>query len=132
MPKISREFLIPCGISAITYVASLPFPGIYAKNWAGAEKFLSGLEVLEVSWLGLLQGNFAWFVNVIFVIGIIRLLFGLTAKNSVLFAIAIALGSTSFLLKEVCYNEGNPSPVTGLGPLILALVISIRIGNRSN
>lgn len=103
-------------LAMAVYAACLPLPAIYADNWAGPETFWTGLDVLAAGWLGLLEANIAWYANVLFLVGVVRLLLGRLARNGWIFLAAALVACDSYLLTEIWYNEGNPSPVKGLGP----------------
>jgi hypothetical protein len=95
----------------LVWLSSLALTGIVL--YAG-QKRLSGLEILASGWLGPLVGNFAWFANVFFIVGVRRLWSSRTAIIPSLIAVLLSLDAfrfTSYLLNE----GGATTPVYGYG-----------------
>lgn len=80
----------------------------------GGQRHLPGYEILATGWLSPLMLNFAWFANVFFLYGILRLLSGGTPIVSS--AIATVLSLDTFRFDRLLLNEGGATtPVYGYG-----------------
>lgn len=97
--------------SLVLWCVSLALPGLalYSDN-----KVLFGLEILLTGWLSPLMLNFAWFANVFYVFGVIKLLSGGVPWASIVWAALLSLDTIRFA--HYLLNEGGATtPVYGYG-----------------
>jgi hypothetical protein len=98
-------------ISLVTWCCSLSLPGLslYSEN-----KQLFGFEILLTGWLSPLMLNFAWFANIFFVFGLLKLLSGGAPSTSVLLAAILSIDTIRFDMYLL--NEGGATtPIYGYG-----------------
>jgi hypothetical protein len=115
----------------IFWLSSLFFTGL---ELYGLRREISGLEILLSGWLSPLDGNFAWFANIFFIICALLLLLGAAPKISPILCVILALDTFRYSMLTV--NEGGHSqPIYGYGWgaiiwLISMCVIFIAAGLR--
>lgn len=90
-------------LAAALYLVSLFTPAMSFTIAAPA----TGLNLLEVGWLGLFIGMLAWYANVAAALGFIMALLKNFRAALLVSVAAIVLGSQSFFLRLVPTNEGN-------------------------
>lgn len=107
--KISAELLAATALTI--WGCSLALTGIVLYF---EEKHLAGLEILATGWLSPIMLNFAWFANIFFLYGILRLFStGVPIKSAIL---ATLLSFDTFRFTHYLLNEnGGTSPVYGYG-----------------
>jgi len=72
--------------------------------------------VLASGWRGVFGGEIAWFANVFFLLSMTARLFRLHTSSLFTSLGAIAVGLLSLRANQWWFNEGSPTPITGLGP----------------
>lgn len=96
--------------SLVLWCVSLALPSLTLYS----DKVLFGLEILLTGWLSPLMLNFAWFANVFYVFGVIKLLSGGVLRVSVVWAALLSLDTIRFA--HYLLNEGGATtPVYGYG-----------------
>lgn len=107
----------------IFWLASLFFTGLELYGHRGE---ISGLEILLSGWLSLIDGNFAWFSNIFFILCALLLLLGAAPKISPIICVMLALDTFRYSMLTV--NEGGHSqPIYGYGWGAIIWLISICI-----
>lgn len=124
---IRSDHAIPL-ISFSIYVGSLLIPGMYSHGYNG-NRPIYGYDILVSGAAGIINGNFAWFANIIY-FGALLLLVEKRGKyiSQILLVAAIFFGLTSFSIVGVStFNEGGSSRVYILGPGFLVWLFSFVI-----
>ena len=104
------KFLLP--ISIILFLLSLPFPVFEFEDTSP----IMGYDVLMWGWWGLIMFNLGWISNVLWIIGITRVLKN-RIKPALYFGIASAvLSLQGFTVSEWWFTEGSGTPVKSFGP----------------
>ena len=121
MKKFILPFLLAipakrlAGMAFIIWLCSLPLTGIklyfhiYAK-----EAWIYGYNILATGWLSPFVGNFAWFANLFFLYGVVKLRAGKPAITSSIIAAILSLDT--FRFDQLLMNAGgSTAPVYGYG-----------------
>jgi len=96
-------------LAIVFWLASLAFPGLITYK----EDSLIGLQILSVGWLGPLTGNFSWYANILFFIGLFRVVSG--KSTEILLFIAIILVLSTFTLGNFSSGLESSDTVYGYG-----------------
>lgn len=122
MSIIRRDVVIPV-IAVVLYLASMLFPAFYTEfvhNYGeativeGGDPYY-GWRVLLLGWVGILDWTIAWYANPAFVAALV--LHALGSRASVKLAvIALALGLSSLLYRNMWGEDGTPEHIYSYGP----------------
>lgn len=113
------------------WVFSLFFSGLVLYY---EQQHIAGFEILVTGWLSPLDGNFAWFANIFFLLCVFSLFIGRAPKICALIAALLSLDT--FRYSMLTMNEGGHStPIYGYGWgaiiwLISICVVFIAVGLR--
>ena len=103
------------------WIFSLFFSGLVLY---GEQQHISGFEILLTGWLSPLDGNFAWFANIFFLLCVFSLFIGRTPRICALIAALLSLDT--FRYSMITMNEGGHStPIYGYGWGFVIWLISI-------
>jgi hypothetical protein len=103
------------------WIFSLFFSGLVLYY---EQQHISGFEILLTGWLSPLDGNFAWFANIFFLLCVLSLFIGRTPKICALIAALLSLDT--FRYSMFTMNEGGHStPIYGYGWGAIIWLISI-------
>lgn len=108
-------------VALAIWICSLPLTGLalYAK-----QEHMQGYSILLMGWLSPLVLNFAWFANLFFLYGILRLLYGSVPIASSILAALLSLDALR--LQQLVLNEGGTTtPVYGYGWGVVLWFLSI-------
>ena len=117
---VSRAVL---ALSVLSFGVSLFLPALLF----GREKPLYGAQVLAWGWWGALSWDFAWYANIAYAVAVVSCARGRRKAAIAASAVALVLGLTSFLAREWWFNEGNATPIAGLGPAFYVWLVSFCI-----
>jgi hypothetical protein len=121
--KMQNVRWLVIGCSLAVFFASLFFPALLFAD----HEPQSGATLLAWGWWGLLTFDFAWFANPAYLAAMLALALRFHRAARILSAIAVALACLSFTTTEWWFNEGNATPVLGLGPAFYLWLLSLGI-----
>lgn len=130
MPTNLRRNLLPI-IAAILYLASLLLPALHTEfiykygldPLVEQNKPIYGWFILLFGWAGALDWTIAWYANPAFIASIILYLNNHPA-SLVLSRIALGLGVSSLLYRNIWSEEGTPEHIAGYGPAFYLWLLS--------